>query len=133
MKSLGVPAEEVNAILESKRKEVLSGQGLQENEEEAALLQLGIESKPKNGTEFSDSPAGRDEARLIEAAAERVDATKAKSPFVAQVIEDVCPGIANEGEDEVADPVVSDSELISAGSGEGEPSDVVDSEAAAFQ
>jgi monovalent cation:H+ antiporter-2, CPA2 family len=133
MKALGVPAEEVNAILEGKRKEVLSGQGLQENEEEAALLQLGIESKPKNGTDFSDSADGRDEARLIEAAAERVDATKAKSPFVAQVIEDVCPGIANDGEDEEAEPVVAQSGLLSEGSGEGEPSDIVDSEAAAFQ
>jgi monovalent cation:proton antiporter-2 (CPA2) family protein len=122
MKSLGVPTEEVNAILESKRKEVLSGQGLQENEEEAALLQLGIETRSKNGTHATLAP--NDEARLIEAAAERVDETRERSPFVAQVIEDVCP--------EAADPMIAQPEPLAESSGERVPSDV-DNEAAAFQ
>jgi hypothetical protein len=132
MKSLGVPTEEVNAILEGKRKEVLSGQGLQENEEEAALLQLGIDTRSKNGTDSAFELRG--EARLIEAAAERVDATRQKSPFVAKVIEDVCPGIAHEeDEGEAGDAAVVQSELLPESSGDRESSDTVDNEAAAFQ
>jgi hypothetical protein len=42
LKSLGAAPEEVNAILERKRKELLSGRGLRDNEEEASLYQLGI-------------------------------------------------------------------------------------------
>jgi len=42
LRSLGSPEEEVNAILEAKRKEILSGRGLKEEEQRTVLMQLGI-------------------------------------------------------------------------------------------
>jgi CPA2 family monovalent cation:H+ antiporter-2 len=120
MKSLGVPPEEVNAILESKRKEVLSGRGLQDNEEDMALVQLGIvpgtRKRLSNSTDTgkvsvdSDSEnevsekaeERRERAKREELAAERRVASLEKSPFVAQVIEEVCPGSVCE-EDEVCE------------------------------
>lgn len=117
MKSLGVDSEEVNAITEVMRKEVLSGRGLERNEEETALLQLGItiEKEPPlksaalNEKESSEADAdGEDDegkasrkksAKSREkSAAERADAAREKSPFVAQVIEEVCPGSIAEEE-----------------------------------
>lgn len=102
MKAMGVPPEEVNAIIESRRKEVLSGRGLEDSEEEVALLQLGIDyavkrKKATNATDTEPKDDGQDdeeptENRRAEAAAERRVAAKEKSPFVAQVIEEVCPG-----------------------------------------
>jgi monovalent cation:H+ antiporter-2, CPA2 family len=100
LKALGSPPEEVNAILETKRKEVLSGRGLDENEEALALLQLGItaeEPKKKDSVKKPiDKTTAVDVAVVVEdsqiaAAAERVEATKEKSPFVAKVIGDVSP------------------------------------------
>ena len=43
LKALGGSPEEVNAILETKRKEVMSGKSLVESEEDMALVQLGID------------------------------------------------------------------------------------------
>lgn len=108
MKALGVSPEETNAILENKRKEVLQMRGLEEAEEEAALVQLGIQVKkpplptspvPTNTTTTSTTePEGAEEEsdeydfeELEEAAAERYQETLEKSPFVAEVIGDVCP------------------------------------------
>lgn len=48
LKALGSPAEEVNAILEQRRKELLSTRGLAEEEEKTVLLQLGIDTKKEN-------------------------------------------------------------------------------------
>lgn len=94
MKALGVPTEEVNAILESKRKEVLSLRGLDRNEEEVELLQLGIKTA---STSSSDSELDvATEAEITEAAAKRRKEAEAKSPFVAQVIEEICPGSATD-------------------------------------
>lgn len=111
MKALGVPPEEVNAIVEQRRKELLSGKGLQEDEEEVELLQLGIaaaveevapstssSTAPTNGT---STGAEEDRSSLMEAAAERRDEAMKKSPFVASVIEEVCP----ESKDDCATPV----------------------------
>jgi hypothetical protein len=42
LRSLGSAEEEVNAILEAKRKEILSGRGLKEDEQRTVLMQLGI-------------------------------------------------------------------------------------------
>jgi hypothetical protein len=42
LRSFGSPEEEVNAILEAKRKEILSGRGLKEEEQRTVLMQLGI-------------------------------------------------------------------------------------------
>ena len=47
LKALGGTPEEVNAILESKRKEVMSGKSLVETEEDMALVQLGIDPEER--------------------------------------------------------------------------------------
>jgi voltage-gated potassium channel Kch len=90
MKSLGVPAEEVNAITEAKRKEVLSGRGLEKDEEEIALLQLGVTSSVIETVAKDDNEDEKDSSRK-KSAAERAAASREKSPFVAQVIQEVCP------------------------------------------
>ena len=108
MKALGVPNEEANAILEAKRKEVLTGKGLYENEEEAALAQLAIpvpDDTPGTrlatvGVVVDDADSVEAMAKIEEAAAERFEKTKEKSPFVAQVIEDVCPSVGAETDEE---------------------------------
>ena len=151
MKALGVPSEEVNAIVEGRRKEILSGKGLEEDEEEVELLQLGIspasnvtdtsvDKKKKttsDSTETSDKAtdttdgepalAGSDKSpkertsAIKEAAAERLEEAREKSPFVAQVIEEVCPDSADsekealpENEEVVIDVAASDAEDPSA-------------------
>jgi hypothetical protein len=111
MKALGVPMEEVNAIVESRRKEVLSSRGFDREEEELALLQLGISSKRANSTVStvaegdSSKRSGGDgkketnsDSSRTEAAAERRKEAVKKSPFVAEVIQDVCPGSADDDE-----------------------------------
>jgi hypothetical protein len=106
MKALGVSTEEVNAIVEKKRKEVLTMRGFDQEEEELALLQLGIKSKSVNATDagakidtdgISDYALekGRSSSRT-EAASERRKAAAEKSPFVARVIQEVCPGSAED-------------------------------------
>lgn len=104
MKALGVPGEEVNAILENKRKDVLQGRGLAESEEEAALVQLGIipDAKPPVPLTLSSSAANATDAgsARAEAASGRREQALQKSPFVAQVIEEVCPDSICEDDDE---------------------------------
>ena len=105
MKALGVPTEEVNAIVEARRKELLAGKGLEEEAKEMELMQLGIApaeivSQLTNTTDTSSSADDADEpidrAKAVnEAAAERYEQAKEKSPFVAQVIEEVCPDSAD--------------------------------------
>jgi CPA2 family monovalent cation:H+ antiporter-2 len=93
LKALGGTPEEVNAILESKRKEVMRGMSGAENEEDMALLQLGIEPdtfKKKSSKDNGEDNDGEMRS-AAEVAAERIEATKEKSPFVAEVIGDVCP------------------------------------------
>lgn len=92
LRALGGSPAEVNAILEAKRKEVMSGKLGEENEEDMALVQLGIDvedvkKKTVNGTNVEDD----DVDMYTVAAIERIGATKEKSPFVAEVIGDVCP------------------------------------------
>lgn len=96
LKALGAPPEEVNAILETKRKEVMSGKSGEETEEDMALMQLGIDpvemKKKKPTTDRTPEDGDDDESDyLTAAAAERIEETKEKSPFVAEVIGDVCP------------------------------------------
>jgi voltage-gated potassium channel Kch len=112
LKALGSPPEEVNAILETKRKEVLSGRGQQEDEEESALFQLGIDpsalwkekgkEKPQKKPDSDrKEPASEDEDyydEFVSAAAGRLEEAKARSPFVAQVIGEVCPESLEEAE-----------------------------------
>lgn len=107
LKALGSPAEEVNAILEVKRKEVLSGKGLEQDEEEMALLQLGIEPMQKKDSdkmemqidvEVRDIEGDEEDEdtfqQTVEAASERFGETLESSPFVAEVIGEVCPEIS---------------------------------------
>lgn len=122
LKALGSPPEEVNAILEVKRKEVLSGRGLEENEEQMALMQLGIgpderkrleqekEERKQQEREIKENFADDEEEEdrfksTVEAAAERFGESKQTSPFVAQVIGEVCPDSAKpqDGKDGTAE------------------------------
>ena len=104
MKALGVPTEEVNAIVENKRKEVLNLRGFDREEEEVELLQLGISPKSLNATETSvvegtNLAYNEDKERsasTTEAAAARRKAAEQKSPFVAKVIQEICPGSADD-------------------------------------
>jgi len=89
LKSLGYPAEEVNAILEGKRKEILGGRGLQDNEEELALMQLGVDVEAKNEMVQEE---GSDQTLVEVLAAAAVGENQEKSPMVANVIEASCPG-----------------------------------------
>eukprot|EP00529_Nitzschia_sp_RCC80_P005117 CAMPEP_0113451838 /NCGR_PEP_ID=MMETSP0014_2-20120614/6541_1 /TAXON_ID=2857 /ORGANISM="Nitzschia sp." /LENGTH=1036 /DNA_ID=CAMNT_0000343199 /DNA_START=156 /DNA_END=3266 /DNA_ORIENTATION=- /assembly_acc=CAM_ASM_000159 len=105
LKALGAEPEEVNAILESKRKEVMSGKSGEDNEEDMALTQLGIEPElakrkknlpASNTTSVENDDKGaqdddEDDDPLASAAHERIVETKQKSPFVAEVIGDACP------------------------------------------
>jgi monovalent cation:proton antiporter-2 (CPA2) family protein len=118
MRTLGVSSEEVDAIIENKRKTVLSGRGLRQNEEELALLQLGIAADDdeeetggsansmRSAAVLDDDDDDEDEdgdderADRVEAAAERREEARLKSPFVAKVIEEACPdSISSDGEE----------------------------------
>jgi len=109
LRSLGAPAEEVNAILEQKRKDVLSGRGLAESEQETVLLQLGIVEEKKRveppkvievKAQEDNNEGAKDEqveeaaataikdSELAAAAAARAEESKQKAPMVAKVIED---------------------------------------------
>lgn len=101
LKALGAQPEEVDAILEVKRKQILSGKGLQENEQRLALLQLGV-SLPDAAPKPSKQGDGNELAAMELAAAERVEAIEAQSPLVAQAIEGVCPGSVQEDDDDEA-------------------------------
>lgn len=96
LKSLGAAPEEVAAILEGKRKEVLSGRSLTEIEETVAMAQLGIAVPPglkvvdavegnssKDGPTQEKSDGSVDEPSVIDAVLEE---TKEKSPMVAEVM-----------------------------------------------
>jgi len=100
LKALGGSPEEVNAILESKRKEVMSGKSLVESEEDMALVQLGIDpevrSVKKKREIFADED-GEDTPAEKSAAANRIEEIKDKSPFVAEVIGDVFPEAEENG------------------------------------
>lgn len=97
LKALGSPPEEVNAILETKRKEVMSGKSLESTEEDLALAQLGIEPDAYRKRSLSTSEAvnvtiiEEDTGDVKSSAATRREVTKAKSPMVSQLIGEVCP------------------------------------------
>jgi len=117
LKALGGSPEEVNAILEIKRKEVMSGISLVESEEDMALVQLGIdpevrsESKKKEKKKEPFVVEDREDAPAEKsAAANRIEEIKDKSPFVAAVIGDVFPEAEENGiiEPEVIEVVVDE-------------------------
>lgn len=139
LKALGSPAEEVNAILEVKRKEVLSGKTLEQDEERMALLQLGIDpaaekkkreekEKLEQAAKFVDVTAEfekkekqEDQERaeedgdrfesVVEASRERFDEMGNTSPFVASVIGGVCPSATEDDDDDIKEETV---ELLAA-------------------
>ena len=86
MRSLGVPAEEVTVIIETKKREVLMERNLQEFGEEAMLTQLGI-----GNVNYDEEDQAVREQMIDKAAAERRQETLQKSPFVAEAIQDACP------------------------------------------
>jgi len=109
LRTLGAPPEEVNAIIEAKRKDVLMERGTAETEEQAILLQLGIlkendvdkqkeeqvpKLKPQETSAAVDVEIEEDEekeeepASPGEVAAAAVEQAKEKTPKVAQVIEE---------------------------------------------
>merc|ERR1711957_332694 len=92
----GTP-EEVNAILESKRKEVMSGRSLVESEEDMALVQLGIDPEERRAERKKESNSNNTSS----SAKSRIEETKEKSPFVAEVIGDVCPEAEEDFEPEI--------------------------------
>lgn len=116
LKALGGSPEEVNAILETKRKEVMSGISLVESEEDMALVQLGIDpevrrSEKKKKETVTDEDREGDAPAERSAAANRIEEIKEKSPFVAEVIGDVFPEAEENGnfEPEVIEVIVDES------------------------
>lgn len=132
LKSLGAAEEEVNAILEAKRKEVLSGRGLRDSEEEASLLQLGIKVAededeehpvidvvPENDENVANDPGKG--TKQEQAAAAVVEEIEEKSPILASVIEANCPGaVLDEKEDD------NDIQITNIENGEEDSREIVD-------
>ena len=113
LKALGGSPEEVNAILETKRKEVMSGKSLIESEEDMALAQLGIE--PQIRTTSSESTGDEDDSEdtpaEMSAAANRIEEIKEKSPFVADVIWDVSPESQGDAKPELIEETIEVEEV----------------------
>ena len=78
LRSLGAAQEEVNAIIEGKRKQILAGKGLEDDDHNLILAQLGIVTK-------QDSNKTDDELDSLAIAA--VEEKKITSPMLAEVIE----------------------------------------------
>lgn len=114
LKALGAPPEEVNAILEAKRKEVMSGKSLEQTEEDLALAQLGIEPEEYRKRfntpviDSSNSTVTEEDSQVTSKppAPVRREVSKEKSPMVAQVIGEVCPPEKSSAENAVDAVVV---------------------------
>jgi voltage-gated potassium channel Kch len=133
LRGLGAAPEEVNAILETKRKEVLSGKGLKEIEEETTLLQLGVAAELEEDAEAmkiiedekgldggkESKPKGKKKTPTEKAAAAAVEETKEKSPMVAEFIEASCAGSVKGEGDSIK---VEMAEVVEPESGIAEPS-----------
>lgn len=118
LKALGGTPEEVNAILETKRKEVMSEKS---TEEDMALVQLGIDPEQRRETkESTTTKYAENDASTSSAAKNRIEETKEKSPFVAEVIGDAFS-------DNADDAIVSDAVLENITSSEGIPLEVISS------
>jgi len=118
LKALGGSPEEVNAILETKRKEVMSGKSLVESEEDMALVQLGIDPEIRKTAGFQlSTEEDNEEATPAEksAAANRIQEMKQSSPFVAEVIGDVCPDSEKEQEPEIIEVVIEEEVVVTNG------------------
>jgi monovalent cation:H+ antiporter-2, CPA2 family len=99
LRSLGAAPEEVTAILESKRKEVLSGRKLAAEESLLELAQLGISppSKEKD-TKVADTKKAID-GEIVE---------EKKSPMVAEMIESISSSGADDESDDDNDNANND-------------------------
>jgi len=72
LRSLGAPAEEVNAILAEKRREVLSGKELEKFEEETVLAQLGV-ANPDDEKDEEEEEKDETTSEKIEAEGTSID------------------------------------------------------------
>uniref|UniRef100_A0A7S2WPP6 RCK N-terminal domain-containing protein n=1 Tax=Eucampia antarctica TaxID=49252 RepID=A0A7S2WPP6_9STRA len=86
LRSLGAEPEEVNAILEIKRKEILDGKGLAEDEHQLILAQLGIISEPKKEAKIEVIEQNPNVAEVIETL---TNPTKDNLPIIDADIDDV--------------------------------------------
>ena len=108
MRSLGVPVEEVTAIIETKKREVLMQRNLQELGEEAMLTQLGI-----GNIDYDEEDLTVREQMMDKAAAERRQEALEKSPFVAEAIQDACPDSVCIEDGEAGEIEIMDAVLVS--------------------
>lgn len=116
LRSLGAAQEEVNAILEEKRKSVLAGKTSSEDDEKMVLAQLGIVTEDKDEDEVQkptdvSNKENENEAVVVEVIE--------KSPMVAEVIESMkkaapAKKIEDEAEVEEQDKDDVDKELLKA-------------------
>ena len=82
LRSLGAAQEEVNAIIEGKRKQILAGRGLEEDDQNMILAQLGIITAEDSSLDENEEHASSsDVARAI------AEEKKLSSPMLAEVIE----------------------------------------------
>ncbi len=111
LRSLGAAQEEVNAIIENQRKQILAGRGLEEDDQKMILAQLGILSIDDLKTKDEEVEPSSSSEMALAAAEEK----KSSSPMLAEVIEAAVtqssPEIETEkNEDLVAE--VHDAEII---------------------
>jgi hypothetical protein len=133
LRGMGAAPEEVNAILETKCKEVLSGKGLKKLEEETTLLQLGVAAELEEDAEAmraaeddkdfdgakESKPKGKKKMPTELAVATAVEEMKKKSPMVAEFIEASCAGSVKGEGDSIK---VEMAEVVEPESGIAEPS-----------
>lgn len=87
LRCLGAEPEEVNAIVELKRKEVLSGKGIAEEEQELILAQLGIITEPKVVIEKKP---------MVAEVIETIKENKESIPIVDIEVEEITEDVENE-------------------------------------
>lgn len=104
LKTLGAPPEEVNAILEAKRKELLSGKNLADSERDTELVQLGITPPEKPKVESSDqNNVDKNMTATDQNISETADLAE-KLPMVAQVVQAIT-SVPKESEKVIIDVV----------------------------
>jgi len=109
LRSLGSAPEEVKAILERKRKEILDNRVGNDGEEKMVLTQLGILSESEESTDDSeekDSEVLEEEPTSSEVARAAAEEKKDSAPMVAEVIEAAAGKITEEKKDSA--PVVAE-------------------------
>jgi len=87
LRTLGAAQEEVNAILEQKRKDILAGRGLAQGEEAMVLAQLGILTESKKEENIKKDDIVIEDISTSESALEIAKEKKETNPMVAEAIE----------------------------------------------